>query len=50
MEKEMEKAKNIIDMVNYYLMENFQIEKYRTEKYIIEMVVQNMKLEMEKDI
>ena len=39
MEKEMEKEKNIIKMVNYYLKENIYMEKeMEKEKNIIIMV------------
>ena len=39
MEKEMEKEKNIIEMVNYYLKENIQMEKeMEKEKNIMNMV------------
>ena len=38
MEKEMEKEKNIMKLVNYYLKENIKMEKGEKEKNIIEKV------------
>ena len=39
----MEKEKNIVFMVNYYLKENIKIEKNGMEKYIIITVKSNLR-------
>ena len=41
MEKDMEKEKNIVIMVNYYLMVNFIMEKDGTEKVKNMMIMEN---------
>ena len=43
MEKEMEKEKNIIMIVNYYLKDNIHMEKDGMEKDIIKMEIYNLK-------
>ena len=39
MEKKMDKVKNIMIMVNYYLKENIYMEKNGMEKYIIIIII-----------
>ena len=50
MEKETEKEKNIIAMVNYYLKENIKMIKYGMENDMIKIIIYNMKSKMKKDL